>query len=238
MQEAKDRAVQKQQAEAAAKAQEEIARVIRETRERTAAATRSEATTSQTPSVSAAEARRALEQSAQIAAAKLLEIAMEEEARLKRVADHARRFAQANIEEAQRCETEIIFKTALDQPIRDTVISLDNEQEPDKGPEVECADNEPIFEESNTSSPKSPPPEQEGDSSTPINRSDFNRLKRKLDVILQIINRPAPSAPSASPSDISKVFTQMEVYTAQLSNLTQGLTLVNTKVSYLTNNLQ
>jgi len=111
---AKDRAVQKKQAEAAAKAQEEIARVIRETRERTAAAARPKETTSHTPSVSAAEARRALEQSVQIATAKLLEIAREEEARLKRVADHARRFAQAHLEEAQRIETENIFKTALD----------------------------------------------------------------------------------------------------------------------------
>jgi len=238
MQEAKDRAVQQQKVEAAAKAQEKIARVIRETRERTTTTTQSEATTSQTPSVSNAEARRALEQSIQIAAAKLLEIATKEKARLKSVGDHARRFAQAHLEEAQRRETEHIFKSALDQPIPDTVISSDNEEVPDKDPEVECADNEPIFEESNTSSPRSPPPEQEGDSSTPINRSDFNRLKRKLDVILQIIDRPAPSAPSASPSDITKVFTQMEAYTAQLSNLTQGLTLVNTKVSFLMNNLQ
>jgi len=170
MQAAKDGVVQKQQAEAAAKAQEEIARVIRQTRERTAVAARPEETTSQTPSVSAVEARRALEQSVQIATAKLLEIAREEEARLKRVADHTRRFARANLEEAQRIETENIFKTALDQPIPDTVISSDNEPEPDNSTEVEYADNEPIFEESNTSSPRSPSPEQDGDSSTPINK--------------------------------------------------------------------
>jgi len=50
--------------------------------------------------VSEAEARRALEQSAQIVTAKLLEIARAEDARLKIAADKARQFAQEKPEEA------------------------------------------------------------------------------------------------------------------------------------------
>lgn len=119
----------------------------------------------------------------------MMNMAKQMEEKRKKQVEGARLYAQI-VAKAQRAETETIFKSALDQPIHDTVISSEHDKEPDTREESQYATNEPIFEEPIASSPEQQSPEHEGDSSMPISRSDFNRLKQKLDVILRIIDRP------------------------------------------------
>jgi len=164
----------------------------------------------------------------------LLEMVRQEEVKRRRFVEGARRYTQ-------RVETANIFEIPLQQPINDTIISSPTQKEQEKeieakaefSPEVKM-----IFKQSDNGSLEPKSLQQEGDSSAPISRLDFDKLKCKLDVILRINDRHEPYAPSASSSDLKKVFNSLNDYTTQIFNLTQGLTLVNTKINFLKVDLQ
>jgi len=134
-------------------------------------------------------------------------------------------------EDALRKETEHIFETPLNQAIHDSAISSPPQQPHQEHEEGALA----AFMPTDTGMDISDEDDATGAQQADISISDLNTIKRKLNIILRIIER---STTAAASSDVKKMSESLTGLITKISNLHQGLSSMNTKLDSFQTSIQ